>query len=238
MGALSRLRTTPALAALLVEGIADLLGIGVSYVRIVEATNAVYGSFIFPATAAPMAAAASPGGHLRALQLAVPAVSDVVVIGVFAISAQATASTGSAHYAGFSQEEIATNMRTILVSAFGASSAAPKELAPFAAAWGAGAPSLLAVRMPSMPLQLAAAARGADASWYPSPLSAFLLGLGAAALVALAVLVSLARARLVTCWTRRVADHVGGEAASIRNPKVLVLRTPVQHSLGDPARCD
>ena len=68
--------------------------------------------------------------------------------------------------------------------------------------------------------------------------AAFLLGLGAAALVALAVLVSLARARLVTCWTRRVADHVGGEAASIRNPKVLVLRTPVQHSLGDPARCD
>ena len=232
-GAMSRLRASPPLLALLRKGIADLLYVDVSDVRIVEAVDPVYGTFIFPASvapvAAPAAAAASPSAHLRALQPAVAVVSDVVVIGVLAVSSQAAAPGGAALYAGISQSEIATDMRTILVSAFGANSDEPMALAPFAAAYGAGAPAsieLLAFRMPSLPPPKAAAAADASAvPWYATPLSAGLLGLGAAALAALAAV----SAATVVRWVQgRVAPYC---AEPVLNPQVLLtLRRPK----GDP----
>ena len=232
-GAMSRLRASPPLLALLRKGIADLLYVDVSDVRIVEAVDPVYGTFVFPASvapvAAPLAAAASPSAHLRALQPAGAVVSDVVVIGVLAVSSQAAAPPGAALYAGISQSEIATDMRTILVSAFGANSDEPMALAPFAAAYGAGAPAsidLLAFRKPSLPPpKAAAAADGSAVPWYATPLSAGLLGLGAAALAALAAV----SAATVVRWVQGRVDPYCAEP--VLNPQVLLtLRRPK----GDP----
>ena len=213
-GALSRLRASPSLAGLLLKGIAGVLAVSVDIVRIVEATDPVYGTYFFPA-------AAASGGRLRALQ-APGTVQDVVVIGLVGVSSLGASASGP--YAGASLNVTAMNMRTLLASAFGADAMANAALAPFAAEWGANAPAsiaLLAFRMPLPPQRASATAAGAssgDEAWYSTPERAVLLALGAASVIA-AIVAAAAVAR------RRRAAKNTVERAMLR-PKVVIPSAP------------